>query len=86
MSFAYKTAKTILDEAQDRIKQTQTALMKNSATLTARDNLQRLADKTLRADSLFSELVTEMIDKVKVFPYNRVEIIWKSTITEPLKC
>ena len=78
---AYKTKKATLDAEMNHLKHTLDALKADAAILSAAkasdDELRKLADATLGTDKLTRPLVELLIDKVFIYPGNRIEIVWK---------
>ena len=78
---AYKAEKVELDAELSRLNRTFDALKAETAVLSAAaasgDELRKLADTALGANTLSRQLVELLIDKVYVYPGNHVEIVWK---------
>jgi len=79
---AYKAEKAKIDgelarlvRAYDNLKAETTAM---SAAKNTDDELRRLAETVVSAEMLSRPLVDMLIDKVFVYPGNRVEIVWKA--------
>ena len=78
---AYKTEKAAIDEDINRLTHSLDALKSEVAALSAvkesDDEVKRLAGIAVGEDKLSRSLVDLLIDKVYVYPGNRVEIVWK---------
>jgi hypothetical protein len=87
----FKVAKAGIDAELSQLKRALDAVKAEttvmSVAITSGDELRNLADAALRSDRLTRPLVELLIEKVYVFPCNRVEIVWKATdfgmISEP---
>jgi hypothetical protein len=74
----YKAAKVNLDAALDREKRAQAALAKEAMAKAVKIGLRQLAGDVLKKRKLSKELADALIDKVRVYPGNRIEIVWKA--------
>jgi hypothetical protein len=78
----YKTAKAGLDTEHSRLSRILNSVKAESAALSAAkasaDELRSLADTALGASKLTRPLADLLIEKVYVYPGNRVEIAWKA--------
>jgi DNA invertase Pin-like site-specific DNA recombinase len=73
----YKTQKTAIDAELDNALQVHSAILDESKkSVPDADSLQA-AKKALKARKLSEALVHLLVDKVMVYPDNRIEIVWK---------
>ena len=77
----YKDQKALIDRELNRLKQCYSALRIQMEQYERNNESQaeqkELAEDIFRADGLTAGLVERLIDKVYIYPENRVEIIWK---------
>jgi hypothetical protein len=77
----YKAGKSALDLEYEQLKRTLTKLQSEtalaSAMKSANDELRGLAETALSGDCLTRPLADLLIDKVYVYPDNRIEVEWK---------
>ena len=77
----YKSRKLSLDHEADRLEQIYVTLCSQAAELqtddAAKKNRDNIACKITATDGLTIELADTLIEKVFVFPDNRVDIFWK---------
>ena len=78
---AYKAEKAVIDAECNRLIHAFDTLKSETSALTAAkvsdDKLRRMVDTALDADKLTRSLVDLLIDKVFIYPDNRVEVVWK---------
>jgi hypothetical protein len=73
----YNAAKTGLDTEHEQMKSVLSILAEKTAKKAAIDGLRQIATDTLKVKKLLHPVVDALIDKVLVFPGNRVEVVWK---------
>ena len=73
----YKETKAELDAECERLKNTKSILAKETAKQTPINGLRQLAEGAVKAKLLSRELVDVLIDRVRVYPGNKVEMVWK---------
>jgi len=78
----YRSQKTTLDGKMTRLRQQQVAAKERSEQMQAAakryDKLKKVADETRYKHGLTHPLVDALIEKVLIFPDNRIKILWKS--------
>ena len=78
----YKTEKAVIDEELTKLVHALNTLKSEAATLSmlksSDDELRQIAETVLTEGKLTRPLVDLLIDKVYIYPENRVEIMWKS--------
>jgi hypothetical protein len=80
----YKMQKAELDVEHDRAKSTQALFEKESTNRVACDSFRQIAGEAHKKKKLSQQLVDGLIDRVRVFPDGRIEIVWKITAVEPV--
>jgi hypothetical protein len=73
----YKAAKEELDAQIGRIKNAQAILTKDAAKKASIAGLQQAAECAIKAKALSQPIVDALIDRVRIYPDDRVEIVWK---------
>ena len=79
---AYKTKKAVFDADMERLKRALDTLKADAAMISAakasKEELKKIADIAINAESLTGPLVDLLIDRVYIYPGNHVEIVWKN--------
>jgi hypothetical protein len=80
----YKEEKSKIDAELSRLTQIRDVLKAETAASAAaaalsRQTLRRVADEALTETKLTRELSELLIDRVNVYPGNRIEVVWKIT-------
>jgi len=78
---AYKAEKSVIDTELNRLNQAYASLKLETAVMVASknsdDEIRRIAESASGESKLNKALVELLIDKIYVYPGNRIEIMWK---------
>ena len=77
---AYRADKTALDTELERMKNTQGIFAKEFEKKAAIAGLQQAAIDAIKARKLSRQIVDALIDRVKVYPRGRVEVVCTATM------
>jgi hypothetical protein len=78
----YRAAKDKLDVELNRIKNAQAILTKETAKKVSIAALRQVAGDAAKAKTLSQPIVDALIDRVRVSPGERVEVVWKIAISD----
>lgn len=73
----YMAEKSRIDTEQSKMKQLKAAYMREAEENSMYGGYCKIATDALREKTLTKQLADELIDKILVFPENRIEIVWK---------
>jgi len=78
----YKAEKAELDVDFERAKNIQAVLAKEAAKKASVVGFRQAAEDALKAETLSKAIIYTLIDKIRVFPGNRIDVVWNISIDE----